>query len=130
MRVARKASAEGRGDPSNPLAAAGERLRGKSGRPRNAEPGHVAGTAPAEDGAGKGPRWSALALRTIVPRLMSLGQAALYLGVSPWTVRELASKKDGVLKRVRIPLANGGELRNLLFDREDLDRLIEAWKER
>ncbi|MFB3073897.1 MAG: helix-turn-helix domain-containing protein [Candidatus Methylomirabilales bacterium] len=127
MRVARKPSAEGRGAPQ-PLAAASERLRGKPGRPR--KDGHILGIAPAEDGVGKGQRWSALALRTIVPRLMSLGQAALYLGVSPWTVRELASKKDGVLKRVRIPLANGGELRNLLFDREDLDRLIEAWKER
>jgi hypothetical protein len=34
-----------------------------------------------------------------------------------------------VLRRVRIPLPDGRELRKLLFDREDLDRLIEAWKE-
>lgn len=35
----------------------------------------------------------------------------------------------GVLRRVRVPLPNGGELRKLLFDRTDLDRLIEAWKD-
>jgi hypothetical protein len=34
------------------------------------------------------------------------------------------------LKRVRIPIANGGELRKLLFDRDDLDRLIVTWKDR
>jgi hypothetical protein len=33
------------------------------------------------------------------------------------------------LRRVSIPLGNGRELRKLLFDREDLDRLIEAWKD-
>jgi hypothetical protein len=31
---------------------------------------------------------------------------------------------------VRIPLPHDGEVRKLLFDRVDLDRLIEAWKER
>jgi hypothetical protein len=29
---------------------------------------------------------------------------------------------------VVIPLPNGRELRKLLFDRADLDRLIESWK--
>jgi hypothetical protein len=43
-------------------------------------------------------------------------------------VRDLEA--NGTLKRVRIPLPNGGELRKLLFDRADLDRLVEAWKER
>ena len=109
-----------------PLAAAAERLRRKPGRPKS---GHVVGIAPQQDGGNKGQRWSALALTAIAPRLMSLEQAALYLGISPWTVRELANKEDGVLQRVRIPLKNNGELRKLLFDREDLDRLIEGWKE-
>ncbi len=109
-----------------PLAAAAERLRRKPGRPRKVS-GQVVGIASAEDGEDKRPRWSKLALEAIVPRLMSLEQAALYLGVSPWTVRDLEAA--GVLSRVRIPLKNNGELRKLLFDREDLDRLIEGWKE-
>lgn len=59
-------------------------------------------------------------------RLLDLHQAAQYLGVSPWTVRELET--CGVIPRVVIPLPNGRELRKLLFDRADLDRLIESWK--
>ena len=59
-------------------------------------------------------------------RLLDLQQAARYLGVSPWTVRDLEA--SGVIPRVLIPLPNGRELRKLLFDRDDLDRLIESWK--
>ncbi len=70
-----------------------------------------------------------MVIAAIAPRLLDLEAAALYLGVSIWTVRELAGKKDGVLKRVRIPLKNNGELRKLLFDREDLDRFIERCKD-
>jgi excisionase family DNA binding protein len=62
-----------------------------------------------------------------MPRLLDVQAAARYLGVSPWTVRELEWK--GVLRRVRVPLPGGGELRKLLFDKADLDRLIEGWKE-
>ena len=61
------------------------------------------------------------------PRLLDLPTAAAYLGLSPWTVRDLEAA--GSLARVRIPLPNAGELRKLLFDRVDLDRLIEAWKD-
>jgi helix-turn-helix protein len=59
-------------------------------------------------------------------RLLDLQQAARYLGVSPWTVRDLEA--SGVIPRVVIPLPNGRDLRKLLFDRADLDRLIESWK--
>jgi hypothetical protein len=52
---------------------------------------------------------------------------ARFLSVSPWTVRDLEAA--GTLRRVRIPLPNGGELRKLLFDQADLDRLVEAWKD-
>ena len=62
------------------------------------------------------------------PRLLNLVGAATYLAVSPWTIRELESA--GILPRVRVPLPNNGELRKLLFDRRDLDKAIEAWKER
>jgi hypothetical protein len=47
--------------------------------------------------------------------------------MSPWTIRDLEAA--GVLLRVRVPLPQGGELRKLLFDKADLDRLIIAWKE-
>ncbi len=110
-----------------PLAAASRRLMRKPGRPRKPESGHVPGTPPAERGVNCGPPGGALAVRAIVPRLLSLDATAAYLGISPWTVRDLEA--GGVLPRVRIPLPNNGELRKLLFDRKDLDRLIEAWKE-
>jgi hypothetical protein len=62
------------------------------------------------------------------PRLFDLAQAARYLSVSPWTIRSL--EWAGVLRRVRIPLPDHRELRKLLFDRTDLDHLIELWKDR
>jgi excisionase family DNA binding protein len=58
----------------------------------------------------------------VAPRLLDLGGAAAYLAVSPWTVRDLEAA--GTLKRVRVPTGGG----KLLFDRADLDRLVEAWK--
>ena len=61
------------------------------------------------------------------PRLLDLPQTAEYLGISPWTVRDLES--SGVLRRILIPLPGGRELRKLLFDRADLDRLIDLWKD-
>jgi hypothetical protein len=61
------------------------------------------------------------------PRLLDLNGSASYLSVSPWTVRDLEAA--GTLRRVRVPLAGHRELRRLLFDRTDLDRLIEAWKD-
>jgi hypothetical protein len=66
------------------------------------------------------------ASRTAVSRLLDLTQTAQYLGISAWTVRDLEA--NGTLQRVSIPLAGGRELRKLLFDRGDLDRLVDAWK--
>lgn len=63
----------------------------------------------------------------LTPRLFDLDTTASYLSVSPWTVRDLEAA--GVLPRVRVPMPGGGELRKLLFDRADLDRLIGAWKD-
>jgi hypothetical protein len=63
----------------------------------------------------------------IMPRLFSLDAAAAYLSMSPWTIRDLEAA--GVLPRVRVPLPRGGELRKLLFDKADLDRLIGSWKD-
>jgi hypothetical protein len=64
--------------------------------------------------------------RFVPPRLLDLKATAAYLGVSPWTVRDL--EFSGILQRVNIPLGTRKELRKLLFDRQDLDRLVETWK--
>lgn len=71
-------------------------------------------------------RVSDTAVPGLCPRLLDLGATGAYLGVSPWTVRDLEAA--GILHRVRVPLPNGGELRKLLFDKADLDALIEGWK--
>lgn len=119
-----------------PLAAASVRLRGKPGRPRRAG-GAVAPQAPAPPSDPRQTRGSGdpvpglcppSAVAPLVPRLLDLDATARYLGVSGWTVRDLVAV--GVLPRVRVPLPHGGELRRLLFDREDLDRLISGWKDR
>jgi hypothetical protein len=94
------------------------------------EPGHSAGTpttrARIRSGVPSGPEPQQ---GQVLPRLLDLTAAAQYLGgISLWTVRDLVN--GGVLKRVRIPGAGGGELRRVLLDRHELDRLVEAWKDR
>ena len=91
------------------LAAASVKMRKPPGRPRK-----VIASTPAP-------------LTQQIRRLLDLDAAAAYLSCSTWTLRDLEAA--GVLKRVRIPTANGGELRKLLFDREDLDALIVSWKD-
>lgn len=115
--------------PDLPLAAAAARLKGKPGRPRKyPQSGHVSGTPGLQPRADAGPERGALAqAASALPRLLDLQRTAAYLGVSSWTVRDLEA--SGILRRVRVPLPNNGELRKLLFDREDLDRLITMWKE-
>ena len=112
--------------------------RGKPGRPRTGDAGiygkrdcgHSLGTQTPKPSMQSGPVDSAAVTTTVVPlspRLLDLPTAASYLGLSPWTVRD--PEAAGSLSRVRIPLPNAGELRKLLFDRADLDRLIEQWKD-
>jgi hypothetical protein len=113
-----------------PLAAARERLGRKPGRPKKFE----AAPAPAvtETSVGRdrehraGGRLAQAAVGSIAPRLLDLKAAAAYLAVSPWTVRDLEA--SGILQRVNIPLSAHRDLRKVLFDRQDLDRLVEAWK--
>ncbi len=62
------------------------------------------------------------------PRLLALPAVALYLSLSIWSVRDLVKSKR--LSPVPIPSVNGKPLRKLVFDREDLDRLIQVWKGR
>lgn len=99
-----------------PLATASQRLRGRPGRPRTRAP-----AASNPDPVGLA------AVRTLAPRLVDLSGAAAYLGgVSPWTVRDLLSA--GRLNRVRLPGLRG-DLRRVLLDVQDLDRLIASSKD-
>jgi hypothetical protein len=122
---------------ANPSPVPGSR-RGKPGRPRTGDAGifrkpdhgHSTGTVTTKPRTISGEHDGTAVQITnapLCPRLLDLNGTATYLGLSPWTVRELEAA--GSLHRVRIPLPNAGELRKLLFDRADLDRLIEAWKE-
>jgi excisionase family DNA binding protein len=64
---------------------------------------------------------------SLPPRLVSLTQAAAYLGVSKWTVRDWISAGD--LPAVKLPARGDQErLRRVLVDVQDLDRLIEQSK--
>jgi hypothetical protein len=65
-------------------------------------------------------------LEPVTPRLLDLAATAAYLGLSLWTVRDLET--NGTLKRIRIPVSGHEELRKILFDKTDLDRLIQVWK--
>lgn len=88
--------------------------------------GHIAGTSPPEVIASADGEGRTLAGHATLPRLLSLEDTARYLTLSVWTVRQL--EWSGVLARVRVPDGRGGELRKILFDRHELDRLIERWK--
>src|SRR5258708_2469823 len=110
-----------------PLAAASVRLRRKPGRLRKPQSASVTGVvhpAPprrssnsgAEACQASGPPAAPVFMRVpegavpgLCPRLLDLGATAAYLGVSPWTVRDLEAA--GTLKRVRVPVAGGGDLR-------------------
>lgn len=112
-----------------PLAAAGVRLRRKPGRPRKVSSSSVPASAHPETPRSKTLNPGAVAYEAvgqILPRLLDLRAAAAYLGVSPWTIRDLEA--NGTLRRVNVPSGPGRDLRKLLFDRQDLDHLVETWK--
>lgn len=94
------------------------------------EHGHTVGTSTSDRHARSGDQQGPVVTITsvpLVPRLLDLHAAASYLGISEWTVRTL--EQQGILRRIRIPLQGHAELRKLLFDKSDLDRLIECWKD-
>ena len=112
-----------------PLAAASMRLRRTPGRPRKEISGSVAPDKVSDGVHGRTPVRRTVvceAVGHIPPRLLDLKGAAAYLGVSPWTIRDLET--SGTLRRVNVPLGMGKDLRKLLFDREDLDQLVDSWK--
>jgi hypothetical protein len=78
-------------------------------------------------GVGERRRVTSASGHALEPKLLSLASTARYLDLAPWTVREL--EWAGVLLRVRVPLPGGRQLRKILFDRDDLDRLIRTWKD-
>ena len=57
-------------------------------------------------------------------RLLDLAQAAAYLGVSTWTIRDYLAA--GLLTRVTLPTSGGAPLKRVLVEVGDLDRLIEV----
>ena len=113
-----------------PLAAARERLGSKRGRPRKSAaamaPAARANPVERDTGHRAEGRPAQAAVGCIPPRLLDLKTAAAYLAVSSWTVRDLEA--SGVLRRVNIPVSAQKDLRKVLFDRQDLDRRVEAWK--
>jgi hypothetical protein len=115
------------------LADAAKRLRDvpgfprRPGRPRKVPLGHVSGTPAVEGSTNAQVSREAVDSRSIAPRLLDLRAAAQYLAVSPWTIRDLEAA--GTLRRVRVPLAGHAELRRVLFDRLELDALVDRWKE-
>ena len=106
-----------------PLAAASIRLRRPPGRPRTRPepaPRHVSSHVDTEQRESAAvPLVRSTSGPVDAPRLLDVEAAADYLGVSAWTVRDLVER--GTLSRVALP-----GVRRLLFDRCDLDRLIET----
>jgi excisionase family DNA binding protein len=102
-----------------PLAEASARLRRKPGRPPLSE-GEKSRRAEARR------RRQEAALAMVNARLFDVAAAAKYLGVSGWTVRDLIG--NGSLPRVTVPIGQR-DIRRILLDRADLDRLIESWKD-
>lgn len=103
--------------------------------------GHSPSTAAAETRQRRGFAHGAQARRSVVPgwpRLLSVEQAAAYLNVSFWTLREFINA--GSIPTVRLPRPRTARMlkrgpvsdtvRRLLIDRADLDALVERWKER
>jgi hypothetical protein len=122
-------AAQGIDESRLPLAAASMRLRQKPGRPRKEVTGSITPDKASDGERGRDPRRRTMvyeAVGQILPRLLDLRAAAAYLGVSPWTVRDLEA--NGTLRRVNVPSGPGRDLRKLLFDRKDLDHLVETWK--
>jgi hypothetical protein len=89
--------------------------------------GHNTGTEPPEDIQKAGDARTAKDHKSVAPaftpRLLNLAAAGHYLGISPWSVRELVWA--GWLPVVKIPRTDGtGDMNRVLIDRNDLDAFI------
>jgi len=77
-----------------------------------------------------GPAMKATTKTITEPRLLGVTAAARYVGLSVWTLRRLAW--NGAIPVVKLPALDGPEgkpMRRILFDRSDLDALINRSKE-
>jgi hypothetical protein len=101
--------------------------RRRPGRPRKVKSSHISATSPHELAENKDVKRGALAYSAVSPRLLTADQAARYLGISYWSVRNLEAA--GTLKRISIPGRLGNDMRRLLYDKADLDRHIQLWKD-
>ena len=87
---------------------------------------HDPGTTPAKGRPRRAPDTRPIAPVTVA-RLLTIHQAAAYLGVSFWTVRGLIANEK--LRRVSFAGRTDGKgIRRILIDRQDLDALIERAK--
>jgi hypothetical protein len=98
------------------------------GRPRKSASAPQASAPTPGPPSMRSPAATVPTLCPLQPRLLDLRAAGFYSGLSYWTVRDLVNA--GTLPRVRVPLPNGGEVRRVLVERADLDRLLDAWKDR
>lgn len=97
---------------------------------------HLIDAPTRSDGGTHGPRTRMGGRRHASPeidaaRLLSVPEAAIYLGLSYWTVRDLVAA--GTVPSVKVPAPrarDGRTVRRTLVDRRDLDSLVETWKER
>jgi excisionase family DNA binding protein len=89
--------------------------------------GHTTGTAASHAPERQGVARHSLE-HTSRARLLDLNAAADYLGISYWTVRDLIHA--GELPTVKPRGRDGRTIRRILIDVQDLDTLIERWKER
>lgn len=109
-------------------------------------PGHSTGTARAETGVDRGPERRPTAQRAVVPawpRLLSVELAAAYVGLNVEILREYV--RSGRLAPIRPPRPDTARshgyrsgssrrtvandtVRRLLFDRADLDAMVDSWK--
>lgn len=132
--------AEGVGTTSQRRSTANAAPRGGETFTQN-EFGHIPGAVASRTRSGRGSASGAMVALALAPgapamagpwpRLLDLRSTARYLSLSVWSVRELQA--TGTLRPVRVPMPmtdrrQGDTFRKLLYDRADLDRLIDEWK--
>ena len=118
--------------PSRRLGGIPRRFRRPLGKTPERAP-RLPGRCPLEAASIKHPEATRPERVDLTPRLLGVEDAAHYLSISGWSLREWISA--GVVPTVRIALPSTGRrkgdtCRRILLDRYDLDSLIERSKER
>lgn len=102
-----------------------------------AQDGHTRAERLARHGRNNRTRDAVSVVRAIQPRLLSVEEAAEYLGLSYWSMKELIGAGDVPLIRVPRPrtlrqhkrAARSQVLRRTLVDVRDLDALVDRWRD-